>query len=269
MMILIIRPLKILKQKVSHLSWLFLLLTKLSIAGIPNQDTLNITDISQQLLLAAKLDEPTGALTEILKMMPRSSLKQLGTDEEKIAFWLNIYNAYTQIILKQNPGRYKKRSAFFKDKQIVISGHKMSLDDVEHGMLRRSKIKWSLGYFNKPFPGSFEKKNRVRKPDNRIHFALNCGAKSCPPIAFYKPVGIDKQLSLATKAYLKGEAEYDSLNNTVYLPAIMGWFRRDFGGKKEMIGLLQKMGILPANKKPAIKFKEYDWELFLENYQTI
>ncbi|MEO5647891.1 MAG: DUF547 domain-containing protein [Chitinophagaceae bacterium] len=142
----------------------------------------------------------------------------------------------------------------------------LSLDDIEHGILRRSKIKWSLGYLNKFFPGSFERKNRVNKVDYRIHFALNCGAKSCPPIAFYKPDQIDKQLSLATKTYLKGDAIYSGDNNSVGLPALMGWFRHDFGGKKKMKTLLKALEIIPENSDPKIHFNKYDWNLFLANY---
>lgn len=231
-------------------------------------DTVNIMEISQELLLAAKTGEPTDSLVSLLKNIPPSQLKQLNTDDEKKAFWINLYNAYTQLRLKQNPGMYRERNKFFKDKVIRIAGKALSLDDIEHGILRRSKIKWSLGYLNKLFPSVFEKETRVHNLDKRIHFALNCGAKSCPPIAFYKPLSLDKELDLATSVYLKGEAEYDSTNNTVYLPAIMSWFRRDFGGKRKMLVLLKKLDIIPADKTPAIKFKKYNWDLFLENYQT-
>ena len=231
-------------------------------------DTINMMDVSQQLLLATRLNEPTDSLVNILKTIPRASLKQLQTDDDKKAFWINIYNAFTQLLLKQNPGRYSKRNKFFNDKQIIIAQHALSLDDVEHGILRRSKIKLSLGYFNKPFPPSFEKANRVAKLDKRIHFALNCGAKSCPPVAFYKPLGLDKQLDIATKTYLKGETVFDSINNSIQLPAFMSWFRRDFGGKKMMIALLHEFKIIPAGKTVSIKFKKYNWDLFLENYQT-
>ena len=106
------------------------------------------------------------------------------------------------------------------------------MDDIEHGILRRSKVKWSFGYFNKLFPSAFEKKHRVDTLDYRIHFSLNCGATSCPPIAFYKPEQLDKQLEVATKVYLSGEAAYNEADNTVALPALMGWFRGVFGGKK-------------------------------------
>ena len=233
--------------------------------GIPD---VNLVAISQQLLLAAKTKEPTDSLVNILQLVsPADLIKKLRNDDLKKVFWINIYNAFTQIILSRDPTQYKKRSSFFGSKQINIAGKQMSLDDIEHGILRRSKIKWSEGYLNKLFPSSFEKQNRLNKLDYRMHFALNCGAKSCPPIAFYKPEQIDKQLDIATRTYLKGDAEYDSIKNTVEVPALMGWFRHDFGGKKKMLGLLKSIGIVPADANPSIKFKIYDWNLFLSNYK--
>lgn len=231
-------------------------------------DTTRITEVSQELLMAAKLEEATDSLTEILKNLPVTSLGQLSTDSEKKAFWINIYNAFTQILLSKDANKYQKRNSFFGNKQITIAQTKLSLDDIEHGILRHSKIKWSLGYFDKIFPGKFERENRVKKVDYRIHFSLNCGAKSCPPVAFYRAEGLEKQLDQATKSYLKGESNYNKENNIIYLPAIMGWFRRDFGGKKKMIALLRIIGIIPQDQKPTIHFKKYDWDLFLKNYQT-
>jgi hypothetical protein len=229
----------------------------------------DIISISQQLLLAAKTKEPTDSFVNILQRISQQDLSgDLKSDNLKKAFWINLYNAYTQIILSKNPDIYKNRSSFFGSKQILIAGKNLSLDDIEHGILRRSKIKWSLGYFNKAFPSKFEKENRVDKVDYRIHFSLNCGAKSCPPIAFYDPEKIDKQLDVATKTYLKGEAEYNPEKDCVDLPALMNWFRKDFGGKKKMIAILKQLEIVPYNKNPDINFKKYNWDLFLENYKN-
>ncbi len=229
----------------------------------------NVIEVSQELLLAAKTREPTDSLITILEGISPADLEnQLVSDDQKKAFWINIYNAATQISLSKNKDQYKKRSSFFGSKQIVIAGKKLSLDDIEHGMLRHSKVKWSLGYINKLFPSAFEKKNRVAKPDYRIHFSLNCGAKSCPPIAFYKPEQLDKQLDMATKVYLKDESTYMEAENKVYVPALMGWFRRDFGGKKNIKVLLAKLDIIPAGANPSVRFKKYDWNLYLENYKN-
>ena len=76
------------------------------------------------------------------------------------------------------------------------------------------------------------------------------------------------QLDMATKAYLHSEAEYNESENTVELPAVMGWFRGDFGGKKKMAALLHSLQIVPEEKHPVIKFKNYNWNLGLENYKS-
>lgn len=254
--------------------FLFFLLTGLGIenasAQLPRMTTnISLVDLSQQLLLAAKTQEPTDSLVKLLAESPEPFLTaQLVTDDQKKAFWINLYNAFTQILLSRNPDKYASRNSFFSDPQIVVAGEKLSLDKIEHGILRHSKVKWGLGYLNKWFPGSFEKKNRVNKVDYRIHFALNCGAKSCPPIAFYKPEQLQKQLDMATKVYLKGESEYQEDQNRVYVPVLLSWFRGDFGGIKKVKELLKKLMIIPHDKNPAIIYKKYDWELFLANYKN-
>lgn len=227
------------------------------------------TKISQQLLLSAKRREPADSLIQYLqKISPDDLFQELNNDTKKKTFWLNIYNAFTQLALAQNPDQYKKRGQFFGRKNIIIAGEQLSLDRIEHGLLRRSKTKWSMGYINRLFPSSFERKHRVDSVDYRIHFALNCGAKSCPPIAFYRAEQLDKQLDLATRVYLRNEAVYDTIKNQIQLPAIMGWFRGDFGGKKKMKELLKKINVIPNDIDPSIKFKKYDWNLYLDNYKT-
>ena len=227
-----------------------------------------LVQLSQEFMYAAKTGEQTTSFIASLKNLSLDELTAtITTDNEKKAFWINLYNAYTNTALKNNPDQYSKRGKFFGNEFIEIAGKKFSLDGIEHGILRRSKIKWSLGYFNKWFPNKTEKRLRVDKLDYRLHFALNCGAKSCPPIAFYKSETIDQQLDLATKAYLTGEAEYDAVTNIVKLPTLMSWFRRDFGGKKKMIELLKQLSIIPVDKNPKVKFKSYDWTIYLENYK--
>lgn len=228
-----------------------------------------LVQLSQQLLLAAKTKEPTDSLVRRLRQIPLSDLEtELTTEDNKKAFWINIYNSFTQIILTYNPRKYQHRGSFFATKQISVGGENLSLDDIEHGILRRSKLKWSLGYFRKLFPSSFEKKMRVNKVDYRIHFTLNCAARSCPAIAFYSSGQLNKQLELATRVYLQGECEYDEHAMSVSVPAIMGWFRHDFGGKKSMIQLLKQHSVIPEASRPTIKFKKYNWNIFLENYKN-
>jgi len=228
-----------------------------------------LVQLSQEFMYAAKVGDNTSSFIQSFQSLSFDELRhQFTSDEEKKAFWINLYNAYTQVLLKKNPESYNKRSQFFGSKEILIAGARFSLDDIEHGILRHSKIKWSLGYLNKLFPNKKEKALRVDQLDYRLHFALNCGAKSCPPIAFYKPENIHPQLEQATRAYLTSEAEFDKEKNILKLPALMSWFRRDFGGKKKMIELVKSLNIIPAEVNPKIKFKPYDWSLYLQNYKT-
>lgn len=222
---------------------------------------------SQELLYAVKTEAPTDSFALVIANYDAKQLEsELSDDNKRKAFWLNIYNAYTQILLAADTSAYQHRNRFFSQNKIVVAAQYLSLDDVEHGLLRRSKIKLSLGYLNKPFPGVYEKKWRVQKLDYRIHFALNCGATSCPPIAFYDASKIEQQLELATLNFLKHDVAYDSLSNTVSISKIFSWFRGDFGGKKGTIELLKKCNLLPKEVMPKIRYKTYDWDILARNF---
>lgn len=219
-------------------------------------------------LYAARTDAPTDTFVQLLAGADRKALQaSLNTDQERKTFWINVYNAITQTSLKAAPEKYANRNAFFKARLYTIAGTRVSLDLIEHGILRRSKNKLSLGYLNKWFPGNFEKDFRVDSLDCRIHFALNCGARSCPPIAYYKVKEVNEQLQQAMIGHLKAETDYDSLKNVAAVTAFMGWFRVDFGGKKGIRKLLHEAKAKPQNKNPRIVFKKYNWDIYLDNFK--
>lgn len=233
------------------------------------QSTNKTVQLSQQYIYAAKTGGETKLVFDALGALPHANLlNSLSTDDLKKAFWINVYNGFTQTKLKEDAKAFENRNSFFKKKQINIAGKLYSLDEIEHGILRRSKHKWSLGYISKLFPSKREKGLRVKEVDYRIHFALNCGAKSCPPIASYNDELLNQQLDLATRAYLSSEAEYDAQKNVVLLPKLMSWFRADFGGKKGMLRILKQHNLVPQEAKQKINFKEYDWTLSLNNYSN-
>ena len=227
-----------------------------------------LVKLSQDFMYAAKTNEATAVyINKLQNLNYNELLTGLKTDDDKKAFWINLYNAYTNASLHANPDQYKSRNKFFKNKNIIVAGKTFSLDKIEHGLLRRSSIKWSLGYFSKLFSNKTEKNLRVNELDYRIHFALNCGAKSCPPIAFYNPENLNTQLDVATTAYLTAEVNYNATTNILQLSAILSWFRRDFGGKKKIVELLKSKQLLASAVNPTIKFKKYDWTLYLDNYK--
>ncbi len=228
-----------------------------------------LVQLSQEFVYRAKTASSLDFLFAQLQQLDEEELfHSLNTDEEKKSFWINIYNGFLQATLRKEEWKYKNKKQLFDSSFLDVAGKKLSLDLIEHGILRRSKIKWSLGYLNRMFPSRLEKQLRVQQLDYRIHFALNCGAASCPPIAFYKVTTIELQLDMATKSYLSAEVEYDQMKNILRLPAIMSWFRADFGGKAGMMSLLKQYGILNENEFPAIEFRSFDWTLNLHNYSN-
>jgi hypothetical protein len=52
------------------------------------------------------------------------------------------------------------------------------------------------------------------------------------------------------------------------VPKLMSWFRRDFGGKSGAVKILQQQGIIPQGVKPKLEFKNYDWNLYLDNFRS-
>ena len=107
----------------------------------------------------------------------------------------------------------------------------------------------------------------VKKVDYRIHFALNCGAQSCPPIFFYTAESLEEQLNLATQSFLRSETDFDEKNKRVYLTALFKWFYADFGGRRGIRKIYKDQ--LGKDLRPyKIKFKKYDWSDHLDNFAS-
>lgn len=231
----------------------------------------NYIKISQELLERIKNNEPVNSK---IKLLENSTLEgitnQLKTDEQKLAFWINMYNAYIQISLKNNPEEYtdENRSAFFKKERVNIAGEKISFDDIEHGIIRSSMSKISMGYVKKMFRPEWERKLRVENIDWRIHFALNCGAKSCPPVAIYDAQNLNKQLDYMAKTYLKEQTTYNPQTKTAETVVLFSWFRGDFGGLGEAKNILKDYDITPEVPE-NLEFNTYDWTMLLDNFRTL
>ena len=222
-------------------------------------------EISSELLLAVKTKKDTGQYLEELEALSLDELSiWLSSDKQRMAFWINVYNAFYQILRERN---YNKPEIYRK-KLFVIAGQNFSLDDVEHGVLRRYRYKYSLGYVANLFVSRVVKSLAVDKVDYRIHFALNCGAKSCPPIAFYKEESIDEQLDLATQSFLESETDYDEEKKIVLTTILFQWFRADFGGPKGIKKIyLDQLG--KDISAYSIQYKKYSWEDNLGNFVWI
>lgn len=230
-------------------------------------DQVNYNELSEQFLSKVKNNENT---QEIRNKLAHASIEELeralDTNDKKLAFWVNIYNAYIQVFLQENPKLYEDRGSFFKKNQIPIAGDTISFAKIEHGILRKSQWEYGLGYIRKWFPNKLERKLRVDKRDYRIHFALNCGAKDCPPVAIYEWERVNEQFNKGTTQYLKRTTTFKEEEEEVAVTSLFNWFRGDFGGKKGIKKILEKEGLISTTKGIDLSYKNYDWTLDLDNF---
>lgn len=226
-------------------------------------------EIAADMVQRIILDEDISKHRELLKSCDAEQLnQQLNNDELRLSFWINIYNGYTQYFLKTDPTLYKEdRNEFFKKEQISIAGYDLAMHDIEHGALRRGATIWSKGHIRIPFRNDFVNTFKLDAVDYRIHFALNCGAKSCPPVSVYLPQKTNGQLDRATKYYLNKECEYDKEKDIIMVPALMTWFSDDFGSRDDKRDILRNAGVISQEQDPKIEYKEYDWTMKVKNYR--
>lgn len=107
---------------------------------------------------------------------------------------------------------------------------------------------------------------RIRRfGDPRVHFALNCGAVSCPPIRTYEAAQLDVQLELATRAYLSSPAalRIDVANGSVALSRIFRWYRREFGEPLAFVAAHcdapTRAALEALGPHPNITYLAWDW----------
>lgn len=247
-----------------------LLVPGLNVRAQQETTDMNFNQLSEQFLNNIRNGSSTNDIRTTLYNVSLEDLENgLKTDHQKFAFWINIYNGYIQHILTENPDLFKDRRAFFANDQIPIAGRLVSFAKIEHGIIRKSQWELGLGYIRKWFPNKFERKLRVDDRDYRIHFALNCGAKDCPPVAVYSADELDEQLQKSTENYLKRICEYDKSTKEVAVTPLFKWFKGDFckaGGAKDILKMHE---IIPTTKKVKLVYKDYDWTLDLDNFTDL
>ena len=219
------------------------------------------TTVAADLLVATKRREDPDPFLGTLSGYGHDDLAPLRTDRGRaLAFWINLYNAGTQLLLERRPETYDsplRFVRFFRAEALAVAGTGLGLDAIEHGILRGGRSKYGLGYLPR-LPWPFERRYRVDR-DPRVHFALNCGAESCPPIRAYDPDRIDDQLDVATASYLAGTVDHDPAAGVVRLPRLFLWYRGDFGGRSGVRRVLREYDAIPADADPEFRYRSWDW----------
>lgn len=226
-------------------------------------------ELTRQILAEARgIQDPAecarlDALTGQLHGVPPASI---DGEAARIAFWANLYNALVLhcLCLKPLHGSLLLHLRLFDRVAYRVGDHPFPLNLIEHGILR----------VNRRAPLRLRRPLRDADPvlaatpsriDPRIHFALNCGARSCPPIRDYEPESLDAQLDLATRNYLEAETALEPERGRVRLPRLMRLYRADFGDRTQQLEFASRFlpplaGMLGENRPGVrIRYTRFDW----------
>lgn len=187
-------------------------------------------------------------LNAYLDVLERHHPNASWTSDQKKAYWINAYNAFTlRLIIRNYPtasikdlaGSLYKINTPWDIRFIVIEGQDYDLNNIEHDILRQE---WK---------------------DARIHFAVNCASVSCPILhnAAYEAETLDAQLDAAARGFIN-----DSLRNTLSaetpaLSRIFKWFSGDFQRNGSLIAFINRYAEVKINSSASISYKAYDWNL--------
>lgn len=181
----------------------------------------------------AALDAYLAGLAENVPSSGDSRTKQ-------IAFWTNAYNAFTIKLIVQN---YPVKSIRDIDggnpwdtKWISLGNKKYSLNQIEKDILLK----------------------KIGEP--RVHFAVNCAAKSCPPLhnRAFTSSNINSKLESLTRSFINNESFNSISTKRLELSKIFEWYASDFNDVKTFIS---KYTDVEITKKTKISYNNYDWSL--------
>lgn len=196
------------------------------------------------------------ALQQLRQQLARVNVASLSRDEQ-LAYWINVYNINTVALIAENyPTKSIRdlstdpliRLNVFKKPIVPFGNGKMSLNTVENDKIR-------TGF-----------------KDPRIHFAINCAARSCPPIrgeGAYTGAGLSAQLDSQVSKFLNGPRGVRVEGNVVHVTKIMDWFGEDFdkwgGGRipfiRKYLNGPRRAALDAAGAKVKIDYDDYDWTL--------
>ncbi|MCA6073648.1 DUF547 domain-containing protein [Fulvivirga sedimenti] len=174
----------------------------------------------------------------------------MWSEEQQLAYWINAYNAFTvKLIVDNYPIESIKDlnpaiaiptvSTVWNKKFFKIGGVEMSLDQIEHDILRKD--------FQEP----------------RIHFAINCASVSCPPLrpeAFVADK-IDRQLDAQAVDFINDASRNLISATNPQISKIFSWFSGDFKKNGTLIEFLNRYSQTRIQPDADIDYLDYDWAL--------
>jgi hypothetical protein len=198
-------------------------------------------------------DADRAALRDYLDVTAAARVSTLNRPEQ-LAFWINLYNALTlEVVLAHYPVRTIRdidispglfSSGPWRANLANVEGEPLSLDDIEHRILRPI---WR---------------------DPRIHYAVNCASVGCPNLQRdpFTAASVDRMLDLAAIAFVNHPRGVRLGSDGLHVSSIYVWFAEDFGGDEA--GLIRHLmayarpGLaMRLQKLDGIAGHDYDWSL--------
>jgi hypothetical protein len=235
----------------------------------PGPFDLSPVDLSEEILAEAKAlqsPEQCARLDRLAAQLHGVTPEQLSGDLERIAFWANLYNALILHCLCLRPlkGNLLRHLRMFDRIAYRVGAHDYPLNVIEQGVLRANRRPPFRP--RRPLRRSDPRlSSAVSGVDPRIHFALNCGARSCPPIRAYDPGALDQQLEISTASYLQIETVVDPERCRIKLPRLMRLYRADFGDRAEQLAFAGRHVpavrecLERASRRPRVGYSRFDW----------
>lgn len=160
---------------------------------------------------------------------------------KEMAYWINLYNAATVLLIIDH---YPLQSITQLDngntwsiKRIKVGNKTYALDEIEKQKLLK------------------------RFGDPRVHFAVNCAARSCPPLLnkAYTAANLEAQLEAQTRAFINNSMYNQLQKRKVTISKIFDWYAEDFGN--DVVAYLQRYAQTSINDNAKVQFNTYDWKL--------
>lgn len=217
-------------------------------------------------------------LAAVAKFSPDNAKQRFASDQDELAYWIYSYNAIVIHLILSNwplesvtdikaPVELIKGLGFFYNQKFTLGGKNYSLYELE----KQKMIKANA--------------------DPRLHFVLNCGSKSCPPMRPNLPVGAELLpfLEQATHDFINdiNNVNYDPKNGNIQLSTIFKWYIDDFSQyaldhlyhhkspiSKEQallvfIDFYRDEKLLPAAQKMSVDFVSYQWAINKSDTQQL
>lgn len=197
----------------------------------------------------AVTDEHRGDLDGYIDRLAAIDPRRLARDEQ-LAYWINLYNALTVQVVLDHPGKQSIRrmgggwfgSGPWDDELVTIAGQAVTLNDIEHRILRPI---WR---------------------DHHIHYAVNCASVSCPRLApeAYTAQNARRLMEEGERHYLNHPLGVELEGDTLHLSSIFDWYVTDFGGSEApLLEYLagERPDLADALAADARIRYRYDWSL--------